>query len=154
MSAEVLKLICRDLEEVEVVKEVERLGVIEKSDFPYASPLLVVKKKDGSNGPVVDFRRLNKITIFDAEPMPNVDDIYARLSSSEYFSKLDFCKSYWQIPMAPDDRQKTAFCTPLGLYQFTRMPFWLQNACATYGQMMRRVLEGLEQTDNFVDDVI
>ena len=56
--------------------------------------------------------------------------------------------------MALDDRKKTAFCTPLGLYHFTRMPFGLQNACATYGRMMRRVLEGLEQTDNFVDDAI
>jgi len=139
---------------IEEVKEMERLCVIEKSDSPYASPLLIVKKKDGSNRPVVDFRRLNKITVFDAEPMPNVDDIYARMSTSRYFSKLDFCKGYWQIPMASDDRQKTAFCTPLGLYQFTRMPFGLQNACATYGRMMRQVLEGMKQTDNFVDDVI
>ena len=139
---------------IEEVKEMERLGVIEKSDSPYASPLLIVKKKDGSNRPVVDFTRLNKITVFDAEPMPNVDDIYARMSTSRYFSKLDICKGYWQIPMASDDRQKTAFCTPLGLYQFTRMPFGLQNACATYGRMMRQVLEGMKQTDNFVDDVI
>ena len=76
------------------------------------------------------------------------------MSTSRYFSKLDFCKGYWQIPMASDDRKKTAFCTPLGLYQFTRMPFGLQNACATYGRMMRKVLEGMKQTDNFVDDVI
>ena len=139
---------------LEEVKEMERLGVIEKSDSPYASPLLIVKKNDNSNRPVVDFRRLNKVTVFDAEPMPNVDDIYARMSKARYFSKLDFCKGYWQIPMALDDRKKTAFCTPLGLYHFTRMPFGLQNACATYGRMMRWVLEGLEQTDNFVDDVI
>jgi len=85
--------------------------------------------------------------------MPNVD-IYARMSRARYFSKLEFCKGFWKIPMALDDRKKTAFCTPLGLYHFTRMPFGLQNACATYGRMMRRVLEGLEQTDNFVDDVI
>ena len=56
--------------------------------------------------------------------------------------------------MAPDDRMKTAFSTPLGLYHFVRMPFWLQNACAIYGRMMRRVLDGMKQTDNFVDDVI
>ena len=56
--------------------------------------------------------------------------------------------------MALDNRRKTAFCTPLGLYQFTRMPLRLQNAGVTYGRMMQRVLEGLEQTDDFVDDVI
>jgi len=139
---------------VEEVREMQRLGVIEKSNSPYASPLLMVKKKDGSNRPVVDFRRLNKITIFDAEPMPNVDDIYARLAPARYFSKLDFCKGYWQIPMTDEDKPKTAFSTPLGLYQFTCMPFGLQNAGATYGRMMRKVLDGMQQTDNFVDDVL
>ena len=142
------------IEVIDEVREMERLGVIEKSNSPYASPLLMVKKKDGRNRPVIDFRRLNKITVFDAEPMPNVDDIYARLSSAKYFSKLDFCKGYWQIPMAIEGRPKTAFCTPLGLYQFTKMPFGLQNACATHGRMMRQVLDGMEQTDNFVDDVL
>jgi len=141
-------------EVIEEVREMERLGIIEKSDSPYTSPLLMVKKKDGRNRPVIDFRRLNKITVFDAEPMPNVDDIYARLSTARYFSKLDFCKGYWQIPTAIEDRPKTAFCTPIGLYQFVRMPFGLQNACATYGRMMRRLLDGMEQTDNFVDDVL
>jgi len=141
-------------EVIEEVREMERLGVIEKSDLPYSSPLLMVKKKDGRNRPVIDFRKLNKITVFDAEPMPSVEDIYGRLSSARYFSKLDFCKGYWQIPMSADERQKTAFSTPIGLYQFTRMPFGLQNACATYSRMMRRVLDGMQQTDNFVDDVL
>ena len=86
--------------------------------------------------------------------MPSVDDIYSRLSKTRYFSKLDFCKGYWQIRMAMEDRPKTTFSTPLGLYQFTRMPFGLQNACATYGRMMRRLLDGMWQTDNFVDDVL
>jgi len=141
-------------EVIEEVREMERLGVIEKSDSPYSSPLLMVKKKDGRNRPVVDFRKLNKITVFDAEPMPSIENIYGRLSSAQYFSKLDFCKGYWQIPMSVEDRQKTAFCTPIGLYQFTRMPFGLQNACATYSRMMRHVLDGMQQTDNFVDDVL
>jgi len=127
-------------EVIEEVREMERLGIIEKSDSPYASPLLMVKKKDGRNRPVIDFRRLNKITVFDAEPMPSVDDIYARLSTARYFSKLDCCKDYWQIPMAIEDRPKTAFCTPIGLFHFVRMPFGLQIACATYGRMMRRLL--------------
>jgi len=139
---------------IEEVKEMERLEIIEKSNSLYASPLLIVKEKDGRYRPVIDFRRLNKITIFDAEPMPNVYDIYARLSTARYFSKLDFCKGYWQIPMANEDRPKRAFRTPIGLYQFTKMPFGLQNACTTYGRMMRRVLDGMQQTDNFVDDVI
>jgi len=110
----------------------ERLGVIERSNSPYASPLLIIKKNDGSNRPVVDFPRFKKVTVFDTEPMPSADDIYARLSSSQYFSKMDFYKGYWQIPMTVEDRAKTSFSTPFGLYQFTMMPFGLQNACATW----------------------
>ena len=71
-------------------------NVIEHSHFPYASPLLLVKKADGKLRPVVDFRRLNKNTRFDAEPIPNPEDIFAKLSGNRYFSKLDFCKGYWQ----------------------------------------------------------
>lgn len=131
-----------------------KLGVVEPSNSPYCSPLLILKKKDRMNRPVVDYRGLNRITLFDAEPMPNSDDIFAKISGSCLFSKMDFCKGYWQIPMAKEDRVKTAFATPFGLYQFRRMPFGLQNAGATYGRMMRRILEGLKSTDNFVDDVL
>jgi len=136
------------------LSEMVKLGIVEPSNSPYSSPLLMVKKKDGTNRPVVDYHSLNSITIFDAEPMPNADDIFAKISRSCFFSKMDFCKGYWQIPMAEDDRAKTAFATPFGLYQFSGMPFGLQNAGATYGRMMRGVLQGLKSTDNFVDDVI
>jgi len=138
----------------EELSEMVKLGIVEPSNSPYSSPLLMLKKKDGTNRPVVDYRGLNRVTVFDAEPMPNADDIFARLSSARFFSKMDFCKGYWQIPMAEGDRAKTAFTTPFGLYQFRRMPFGLQNAGATYGRMMRKVLNGLKSTDNFVDDVL
>lgn len=138
----------------EELADMFKLGVIEPSDSPYSSPLLMLKKKDGTNRPVVDYRNLNRVTVFDAEPMPNADDIFARLAGSRFYSKMDFCKGYWQIPMSDSDRPKTAFSTPVGLYQFRRMPFGLQNAGATYGRMMRKLLEGLEATDNFVDDVL
>jgi len=138
----------------EELAEMVKLGIVEPSDSPYSSPILIVKKKDGTNRPVVDYCGLNRLTIFDAEPMPHPDDIYARLSDARFYSKLDFCKGYWQIPVAESDRPKTAFATPFGLYQFRRMPFGLQNAGATYGRMMRIVLDGLQATDNFVDDVL
>jgi len=118
------------------IDEMCRLGIIEPSESPYSSPLLMVKKKDGTNRPVVDFRRINKVTIFDAEPMPRADEIYARMANARYFSTMDFCKGYWQIPMAPEDREKTAFTTQFGLFHFVRMPFGLQNAGATYSRMM------------------
>ena len=83
-----------------------------------------------------------------------MDDIFARMAKAQYFSTVDFCKGYWQIPMADEDREKTAFVTPFGLFHFVRMPFGLQNAGATYTRMMRHVLDGMESTENFVDDVV
>ena len=143
----------RDAVKSEVV-EMCRLGVIERSDSPYSSPLLLVKKKDGTNRPVIDFRRINKVTVFDAESMPRVEDIYVKMATARYFSSIDFCKGYWQIPMAKEDREKTVFVTPFGLFQCVRMPFGLQNAGATYTRMMRTVLDKLQFTNNFVDDVV
>ena len=130
-------------------------GVIEPSDSPFCSPLLMIRKKDSSYRPVIDFRAVNQKTVFDAEPMPNVDDIHVKLAGSHFFSQMDFCKGYWQIPMRLEDKPKTAFqCPPLGLFQFCTMPFGLMNSGATYSRMMRRVLGGLTNTDNHVDDVL
>ena len=142
---------------VVVEKEVQdmlKLGVIEPTSSPYSSPLHLVRKKDGSFRPVVDFRRLNRVTVFDAEPMPNIDEIYSKLASARVFSKLDFTKGYWQIPMRAEDKVKTAFTSTAGSFQFIRMPFGLVNSGATYNRMMRRLLDGQAQVDSFVDDVL
>jgi len=105
------------------VDEMCHMGVIEISESPYSSPLLLVKKKDGTNRPVADFCQINKVTVFDAEPMPRTEDIYAKLAKAHNFSTLDFIKGYWQIPMANEDCEKTAFSTPFGLFHFVCMPF-------------------------------
>ena len=136
------------------VRKMMALGVIEPSQSPYCSPLMLVKKVDGTFRPVIDFRQINRVTVFDAEPMPNPEVIFAKLAHDKVFSTFDFCKGYWQIPMVATDKEKTAFSSSLGLFQFRRMPFGLVNAGATYGRMMRRVLDGLPDVDNYVDDVI
>ena len=136
------------------VRKMLASGVVEPSCSPYCAPLLLVRKSDGSNRPVVDFRLLNKATVFNAEPMPNPEAIFATLSGDKFFSKLDFTKGYWQIPMKEEDKEKTAFSSSLGLLQFKRMPFGLVNAGATYSRMMRKLLDGLDGVANYVDDVI
>ena len=136
------------------VRKMMALGVIEPSQSPYCSPLMLVKKVDGTFRPVIDFRQINRVTVFDAEPMPTPEVIFAKLAHDKVFSTFDFCKGYWQIPMVATDKEKTAFSSSLGLFQFRRMPFGLVNAGATYGRMMRRVLDGLPDVDNYVDDVI
>ena len=136
------------------VKQMIELNVIEPSVSPYSSPLHLVKKKDGTYRPVIDFRKLNKVTVFDVEPMPNPNEIFSKLAGKRYFSKLDFTKGYWQIPMAEEDKHKTCFTCTLGSFQFRRMPFGLVNSGAAYNRMMRRLLDGVSDVDSFVDDVL
>jgi len=91
------------------IEEVCRLGMTEPSESPpYSSFLLMAKNKDGTNRPVVDFRRINKVTTFDAEPMPRADDIYERMANSRYFSTMDFCNGYCPCPQKIGRRQSSA----------------------------------------------
>ena len=118
------------------------MGVVRPSKSPYASPIVMVKKKDGSNRVCVDFRNLNKITEVDPEPMTMAEDLFCRVSSMKYLSKIDLTKRYWQIPVAPDDVYKTAFVTPDGQYEFLRMSFGIVNSGATLVRGWTKVLDG------------
>lgn len=135
------------------VRQMEKEGIIEKSSSPYSSPIVLVKKKDGSTRFCIDYRKLNAMTITDAEPIPNQEDLFILLRNAKYFSKIDLVKGYWQIPMDFDSRKYTAFQTDLGLYQFKYMPFGLCNAPATFARCMRRVLDGQENAVSFFDDI-
>ena len=130
------------------------LGVIEPSTSPYSSPVVLVKKPDGAIRFCIDFRKLNAITVLDAEPIPNPDDLIAKVSKSEFFTKLDLTKGYWQIPMAESSKEFTAFQTPFGLFQWRFMPFGLCNAPATFARLMRMVLGNMKCVLSFFDDVL
>ena len=108
------------------------LGVIQPATSPYNAPVVLVRKKDGSTCFCVDFRQLNNVTGFDAEPTPDAQGIFSKTSKARYFSKFDFAKGFWQIKLDSEDRKKTAFSTSTGLFQFTRMPFGLKNATAAF----------------------
>lgn len=131
-----------------------RLQVIEPSTSPYASPVVMVKKPDNAIRVCIDYRRLNKITVFDPEPMPTADEIFAKLANDRYFSKFDLSKGYWQIPMADAHKPFTSFTTHRGMFQFNTMPFGLVNAPATFSRIMRQVLHAAENLDNYLDDVL
>lgn len=116
-------------------------GIIEPSTSPYTSPIVIVKKKDGSNRFCIDLRTINRITVFDAETIPCADDIFVQLAGSKYVSKFDLCKGYWQLPLEETSKCITAFQTPLSRHH-------------SFSRLMRKLLEGMQFIDNFIDDVI
>eukprot|EP00731_Ephydatia_muelleri_P027503 Em0019g376a len=130
--------------------------VIEPSQGSWSSPVVLVKKKDGSTRFCVDFRQLNAVTKKDAQPLPRIDETLDVLGSAQWFSCLDLTSGYWQVEVAPEDREKTAFVTPYGLFQFRVMPFGLTNAPATFQRLMERVLAGLHWTTCliYLDDIL
>ena len=140
----------------EVDEEVQKMleaGVIEPSCSSYNSPIVLVKKKDGTNRFYIDFRRLNAITKFDTEPMGNTEDIVTTLCDDQYFTKIDLAKGYWQIPVEEESKPMTSFSTHNVSYQFRMMPFGLANS-ATFNKMMRKLLKGCDDVDNYVDDIL
>jgi hypothetical protein len=140
-----------------VNKEIKQMledGIIERTDSPYASPIVMVRKADGSFRLCIDYRKLNKITIFDGEPMPSMVDIFNSLVQDNYFSKFDLSKGFWQIPIRAEDKPKTAFVTPDGIYQFRKMPFGAINSTATFNRLMRKAYGNIANIDSFVDDVL
>lgn len=138
------------------VSDMLNRGVIQPSSSPWSSPVVLVKKKDGTWRFCIDFRKLNKVTKKDVYPLPRIDDLLDCLNGSEYFSSLDLRSGYWQIPVSPSDREKTAFITPDGLFEFTVMPFGLSNAPATFERMMDTILRGLKWHTClcYLDDVV
>jgi len=116
--------------------------------------LVLVKKPDGSCRVCVNFKELNKITVFDPVPMMPPDDIFPKLSGSQFYSTFDFCKSYWAIPMEEKSKDYTTFVTSRGLMRFKVMPFGMVNSGSTYNRMVRKLLNGSKYLESYVDDVL
>ena len=105
-----------------------KLGAIKPSSSLWASPVVLVKKKDGSICFCVDYRKINQVAKFDAYPMPRVEDVLEEVGPAKYISTLDLVRGYWQVPMSEESKEKMAFTTPFGLYEFNVMPFGLHTA--------------------------
>ena len=130
--------------------------VIRESSSPYASPIVLVRKKNGSLRMCVDYRMLNSKTRKDAFPLPRIEESLDALSGAQWFSTLDLASGYNQVPVTDRDRPKTAFCTPFGLFEFNRMPFGLCNAPSTFQRLMERLFgdQHCQSLLLYLDDII
>ncbi|GFV40676.1 retrovirus-related Pol polyprotein from transposon 297 [Trichonephila clavipes] len=142
-------------------EEVQKMldeGIVQPSESPWSSPIVLVrKKKDGSWRFCVDYRKLNSVTKKkDVYPLPRIDDTLDCLKGAMFFSSMDLRSGYWQIEIDEADREKTAFITPEGLYEFKVMPFGLCNAPATFERMMDNLLRHFKWTMClcYLDDII
>ena len=131
-------------------------GIIRPSSSPWAAPIVLAKKKDGSLRLCIDYRRLNAVTKRDSFPLPRTDSIIDATAGAQWYSTLDLESGYWQVEVYPPDRAKTAFVVPFGLYEFFTMPFGLTTAPATFQRLMQTVLNELVPKDCliYMDDII
>ena len=142
------------------LKTMQEAGIIQPSISPWASPVVLVRKKDGTYRFCVDYRELNAVTKPDTFPLPRIDDLLDQLGNTKFFSTLDLASGFWQVQVHPNSRAKTAFVTPQGLYEFRVMPFGLTNAPAVFQRLMQRVLMDLNQKNDtdfvtvYIDDIL
>ncbi|XP_059361850.1 uncharacterized protein LOC132101153 [Carassius carassius] len=132
----------------------ERLGIVRRSDSPWASPLHIVPKPGGGWRPCGDYRRLNEATAPDRYPVPNIQDFSAHLAGKVIFSKVDLVRGYHQVPVHTLDIPKTAVITLFGLFEFLRMPFGLKNAAQSFQRLIDSDLRDLIFLFVYLDDIL
>ncbi|KAF0712282.1 hypothetical protein AaE_012068, partial [Aphanomyces astaci] len=116
------------------------LGLIRPSKSPWASPVLMIRKPDGSIRFCIDYRKLNSVTVKDSYPMPRIDDLLDVLGRAKLFSTMDIASGYWNVPMSQGSIEKTAFTCKYGLYEWLVMPFGLCNAVPCFERLMEHIL--------------
>jgi len=139
----------------EQVQEMLDQQIITESNSPWASPVVLVVQKDKVRF-CVDYRKLNAATKRDTYPLPRIDDTLERLTGSSFFSSMDCDRAFHQVGVKKEDREKTAFITPFGLYEYLRMPFGMTNSPSTYQRLMDTVLGKLRWSIALVylDDIV
>jgi len=120
------------------------MGIITHSDSPWASPIVIVPKPDGSIRLCVDYRRVNSLTVPDPFPLPRVEVLVDKLGRANYLTKVDMTREYWQVPLDDTSIPVSTIVTPTGHFQWRYMPFGLRNAPATFSRLVTTLLKGLE----------
>jgi len=140
----------------EYITNGELAGILQKSTSPYGSMALIVMKKDGTPRVVIDYRALNEVTVKNKYPLPLMDELFDRVAGAQYFSTIDLRNGFHQIAIRPEDREKTAFRTRLGHYEYTVLPMGLCNAPGTFMQLMNTVFADMldKSVLCFLDDIL
>ncbi|CAM4615491.1 unnamed protein product [Lepidochelys kempii] len=137
------------------VKKMLELGVIEESHSQWSSPIVLVPKPDGTLRFCNNFRKLNEVSQFDAYPIPCIDELVDPLGKAQYLTTLDLTTGYWQIPLAENAKEKTAFSTPNDLFQYTVLLFGLHGAPATFQRLMDKLLQPhAKYATAYLDDIV
>jgi len=128
----------------EELSNLVRQGIVEESNSPWASPIVMVPKADGTLRLCTDLRKVNSVTVPDPFPLPRIEDLLDRIGKSKYLTKLDMTRGYWQVPLDDVSAPISAFVTPYGHFQWRYMPFGLRDAPATFSRLVSKLLMGLE----------
>jgi len=124
-----------------ILEDMLSTGVIQPSDSAWASPVCLVKKRDGTFRFCVDYRKLNAVSHKDAHPLSDIREALDSLKGAKYYISLDMLLGYWQVPLSERAKERSAFCCKRGLSEFARMPFGLSGAPATFCRAMQKVLK-------------
>lgn len=143
-------------EAIRQTKDLLQAGAIERSHSPWRSALVFVPKKGGAWRMCIDYRKLNEVTVKDKYPLPRIDEVILSLGGSKYFTSIDLKSGYHLIRLTPESKEKTAFHTPLGLFQYKVMPFGLCNAPATFQRAIDTLLGSfrLQGVECYLDDIV
>ena len=130
--------------------------IIRPSNSPFASPIVLLRKKSGALRMVIDYRRVNARTVKDGYSIPKIEDLLLTLNGAKYFCSLDLCKAYYQVPMTEKARKYSAFITPFGLFEWDRLSQGLANAPACFQRLMETVFSDMNLTELivFLDDIL
>lgn len=142
-----------ELAEKEVAYMLEN-EIIRPSHSPWSSPCVLVPKPNGSIRFCTDYRKVNSVSKTDVFPIPRIDDCIDRVGKAKFLTKIDLLKGYWCVPLTERAREISAFVTPSGLYEYNVLPFGMKNAPATFQRMIQSVIQGLPNTNAYIDDLV